>query len=117
MNQEELNQFTGTEKWYRTLLYGDYLFTDGVKYVAEEGGAYWLIDKIFSCAAHVKELEREDFQTWKLIRHRDGDGASLICEDGNYNRLYSEDIEFTDFPMKSIELYFINRVLLLPSEY
>ena len=40
LRESDLREFTGTENWYRTLLFGDYLYTDGVKYVAEEGGAY-----------------------------------------------------------------------------
>ena len=117
MKFEDLNQFTGTENWYRTLLFGDYLYTDGVKYVAEEGGAYWLIDKIFACTAHIEKLKSEEFLVWELIRNNKSEGAKVICTDGNCNELYSEEIEFTDFPLRSIKFYFTNNVLLLPSEY
>jgi hypothetical protein len=117
LREEDLHQFTGTETWYRTLFFRDYLYTDGVRHVAEEGGAYWLIDKIFASAAHIGKLKNEEFQVWKLIRNKEGEGAKIICEDGNYNELYREEIDYTDFPLKSIELYLINKVLLLPSEY
>ena len=41
-----LAQFTGSEHWYRHGLVRDILFTDGAKYVADQGGAYWLLDEI-----------------------------------------------------------------------
>ena len=44
LTKNELRQFTGTEHWYRDI--SGYLYTDGVLYVAQEGGAFWLIDKI-----------------------------------------------------------------------
>ena len=46
LNPAALRQFTGTEKWYRHPFVRTVLYTDGVKYVAEQGGAYWLIDDI-----------------------------------------------------------------------
>ena len=38
--------FTRTENWYRHGLVRDVLFTDGAKYVADQAGAYWLLDEI-----------------------------------------------------------------------
>ena len=43
--------------------------------------------------------------------------ATLTCEDGNGNAVFSKPIEFTDFPAEGVELYFINNTILLPSEY
>ena len=43
--------------------------------------------------------------------------AILVCEDGNYHELYREKIEWTDFPLNNIELWFENSVLILPSEH
>ena len=42
----DLRQFTGTEQWYRHGTVRDVLFTDGAKYVADQAGAYWLLDEI-----------------------------------------------------------------------
>jgi len=117
MTLENLNQFTGTEQWYRHPLCRRYTYTDGVKYVAEEGSAYWLIDDILIHTSCTKKLKDQDFLVWKLIRNEEGNGAKLICEDGDYNRLFCTESEFTDFPLKSIEFYLINNILLLPSEY
>ncbi len=46
MEQAELAQFTGTEQYYKHL--GGLVYTDGVKYLAEKAGSYWLLDIIAS---------------------------------------------------------------------
>lgn len=46
LNRADLRQFTGSENFYRHALVRSILYTDGVQYVAETGGAYWLIDAI-----------------------------------------------------------------------
>lgn len=117
LREEDLIQFTGSEHWYRHSLFRNFLYTDGVQYLAEIGGAYWLIDKIFSCHACVAKLEGEEFCVWDLNLKKDGQGARLVCTDGNDTQLYAENILFTDFPLKTIRLFFQNNTLLLPSEY
>ena len=117
LREEDLKQFTGSETWYRHSLFRKFLYTDGVQYVAEVGEAYWLIDKIFSCHACVAKLEGEEFCVWDLTLNKDGQGATLICTDGNENKLYAEKILFTDFPLKTLRLFLQNNTLLLPSEY
>ena len=44
LQQADLRQFTGTETWFRHPLARKVLYTEGVQYVAEQGGAYWLLD-------------------------------------------------------------------------
>ncbi len=46
LNQADLRQFTGSEHWYRHPLARKVVYTDGAQYVAEHGGAYWLLDAI-----------------------------------------------------------------------
>jgi len=115
--EQDLRQFAGTEAWYRHPLFGKFLYTEGVQYVAEKGEAYWLLDKIFACTAHIEKLSREEFLVWELIRNNESKGAKVICTDGNCNELYREEIDFTDFPLRSIKFYFTDNALLLPSEY
>ena len=43
--------------------------------------------------------------------------ASLVCDDGNDNIVYTQHVAFTDFPLDEIKLYFTDNVILLPSEY
>lgn len=111
---QELKQFTGTEQWYRNPLFPKYLYTDGVKYLAGQAGAYWLIDYIFSNQS-LRVIQEQDFQVWKLIVD---DGRAIIkVEDGNENLIKEFKISYTDFPLKEFSLWFMDSVLLLPSEY
>jgi hypothetical protein len=110
----ELKQFTGGDTLYKhTLSRGTY--TEGVRHVAYELEAYWLLDYIFSVQFTAEVLEQE-FQVWKL-KKGDENGATLTLEDGNGNQVKSFEITFTDFPLDEITFWFVNNVLLLPSEY
>jgi hypothetical protein len=115
-NASDLKQFSGSEHWYRHALNRNVLYTDGAQYVAETGGAYWLLDEIALAQAHIKAVAREEFQLWKLSVKPDRT-ATLICEDGNCHAIYSKKIEYTDFPLDSITLYCVNNTIHLPSEY
>ena len=110
-----LGQFTGTEHWCRHPLYRAFCYTDGVKYLAETAGAYWLIDDILACQLDAR-VKNEPFQFWTLTVH-DNHGAVLTCTDGNDKLVYRQDYGFTDFPLQAQKLYLTNNVLLLPSEY
>ncbi len=113
----DLRQFTGSENWYRHSLVRSVLYTDGAKYLADHGGAYWLLDQIALAQRHDTRLAAEEFQLWKLIVDQEDDSAELTCDDGNGRILYREDIAFTDFPLPEVTLYFCNNTILLPSEY
>ena len=110
ITKADLNQFTGTEQYYRHWLKG-IVYTDGVKYVAESAGAYWLIDLI----ASYQPLEVE-FQVWEL--RKEGEAWCVECTDGNENFVLKQDIPYTDFPedFMPFEMWFQNGVIFLPSE-
>ena len=74
------------------------LFTDGAKYVADEAGAYWLLDEIALAQRYQTSVAGEAFQLWKLQVDR-RPTAMLTCEDGNGRAVYSKAIEYTDFPL------------------
>ena len=115
--RDELGQFSGgTENYYRHGLNRNVLFTDGAKYVADEGGAYWLLDIIATSQLHDKRLHRQPFQVWALALQPDN-SATLTVEDGNDNRLLTQRIALTDFPGVGITLWFSNNVIYLPVEH
>jgi hypothetical protein len=114
--RSDLHQFTGSEYWYRHELVRDLLYTDGVKYVAETGGAYWLVDEIALAQQFDKLIAAEEFQLWKLKVNADH-SATLVCEDGDCRAVFTKVIEFTDFPLAEISFYLVNSTILLPSEY
>jgi hypothetical protein len=80
------------------------VYTDGVKFVAETAGAYWLIDAILSHQRNRKAVHAADgFQVWRLKHHNTDSGADLTMDDGNGNVLILQRIEYTDFP-KGVEV-------------
>jgi hypothetical protein len=116
LTEADLNQFTGSEHWYRHALNPKVLFTDGAKYVADEGGAYWLLDIIALAQRYDKRVAATPFQVWKLSVRRDCT-ATLVCEDGDYNRVTVQELEYTDFPAAEVTLWFADTVIYLPSEH
>ena len=118
LSAANLAQFTGTETWCKHSLAPNILYTDGAKYVAEKGGAYWLLDIIATNNAYGgPEFKREEFQMWKLRVDLEKNSGVLTCEDGNKKIIHSQEIEYTDFPLPEITLYSQNNTIHLPSEY
>ena len=120
LNVSDLYQFSGTENWYKTIIPG-VTYTDGVRYVAQNGRAYWLIDQI-ACAQLRPKIQREHFQHWTLKKDLKGSGALLRMTDGGKDGstervIFTKQIAFTDFPLDEISLYCCDGVILLPSEY
>ncbi len=117
LSTADLQQFTGSESIYRHSLIRRVLYTDGIPYVAENAGAYWLIDEIALAQQFNKKVAAEEFQVWTL-KVNDADRTTVLtCDDGNDNVVLSKDIDFTDFPLPEIQLYFTNNTICLPSEY
>jgi hypothetical protein len=116
LTEAALAQFTGTEHWYRHGLNRDVLYTDGAKFVAETAGAYWLLDEIALAVRYAKRVRGEEFQVWKLAV-QDDSTATLTCEDGNDNVVFTKELEFTDFPAPGITLWCENNTIYLPSEH
>lgn len=122
--EAELAGFIGTEG-YTNLRYPwlrqRFLLTDGVKYLADQAKAYWLMDAIASHQTS-KAVAAEEFQFWKLEVNEQR-AAVLICTDGNNKELARQDIPCTDFPLTSITLYAAldeclgGLVVMLTSEY
>jgi hypothetical protein len=107
--------FTGSEIWFRHGIVRAVTFTEGVHYVAETAGAYWLVDEIAIGAKGERRLAGQEFQVWKLAVANDR--GVLTAEDGNGRKLFEKAIAFTDFPEPGIVLWFTDNVILLPSEY
>lgn len=108
----ELERFTGTENVYKNPLH-PVLYTDGIRYMAQKAGAYWLIDLI---GFEISKLQRiEPFIAIHLII--ENRSAVIKATDGNQETLYFKSIRHTDFP-EGVYLFFLtDNVLMLPTEY
>ncbi len=101
--------------------FGRFLYTSGVRFVAERAGAYWLIDVVASYQGD-KRARAEEFQVWKLTVKPD-QSATVSMTDGNSDKaIIEQEIEYTDYPESDAELYCVlapgqSATLMLPCEY
>jgi hypothetical protein len=116
LTKDDLRQFYGSEHWLRHSINPNVSFTDGAKYVADQAGAYWLLDEIALIQPYNKRVAAEAFQFWKLVVRPD-QTATLTCDDRNGNIVCTKEIAYTEFPLDEITLYFANNVIHLPSEH
>jgi len=118
----ELSCFCGTEEYHRwNSIFRRHVLTDGVKYLADQTGAYWLMDLIASYQCESR-MRRNTFQCWTLKVDLKTQKAVVACDNGNGKILAEQKIEYTDFPLEEIKLYMIDdggqyAVILLPNEY
>jgi hypothetical protein len=116
LTERDLRQFTGTETWFCHPLNRNVLYTEGAQFIAEHGGAYWLLDAIALAQLSEKRVKAEPFQVW-VLKVREDRTAMLSCGDGNDNTVYTQELQFTDFPLAEIKLWFADSVIYLPSEH
>jgi hypothetical protein len=130
ISQTELAHFHGTMQYHKSNMFTGtrLLHTDGVQYVAENGGAYWLLDLI---ASHYNSVARwvvncGGFATITLRKNKTGSGARVRVGDGNGMEKTLQMIPFTDFPFDDLgtnefKMFIQNDgsrlILMLPSEY
>ena len=114
LDLKELEQYHGTENYYRGFLGVNY--TDGVEYITINGYSWFVTDSI---AVLRTKLKNEEFLSISLKVN--ADKAVMIITDGNGKILYKQDYNYTDISkytnLIEIKLYLIDGVLLLPSEY
>ncbi len=109
----ELEQFTGTTKYYRST-FGQLRLTEGIQYLRERANCYWLIDVVES---YQPEFHKIPFQLWSINVRPDRSALVEMREDTGLAALVSQKIPFTDFKLKMLEWYCANGVVMLKSEY
>jgi hypothetical protein len=70
-------------------------------------------------ASYAREplVKQEPFQLWRLTRTT-GNAAVLEMTDGDSDKaIVRQEIEYTDFPLQAIEMYCVDGVLMLVTEY
>ena len=114
--KKQLQQFHGTGNYHKHSLANgiSILLTDGASFIREKGNCFWLFDFIVAYQTH-KQIREQIFQVWKL--QKENSSWKISCEDGNKNIIYSRKIEFSDFPLDEISIWFVDGVAMLPSEY
>lgn len=101
LTPQNLANFYGTEGYTKFM---SLVLTDGAKFVAE-CDCHWLLIAIWSHQSKALQEKADGLQVWKLRPLKDDPEfkAVLVCEDGNYNKLVEQKIEFTNFPFDRFE--------------
>lgn len=116
-----LSQFIGTQHYYRySPLFRHTLLTDGVKFLADEAGCYWLIDMIGSHLSSVPATE--SFVVARYAGTPNGSGLFSLTDDIPARKTYAtQGVTHSDFMLDEIVLYVQRReagwVVMLRSEY
>jgi Family of unknown function (DUF6876) len=109
-----LTKFTGTVNYHRHWT-GTFHYTDGVAFLAENAGAYWLLDHIAAMQKHARrDPALRDFQAWQLTVQ--GSRGVITCLRAASDEAFHDELPFTDFPLREVTLYLAESVLYLPSE-
>ena len=115
LTKADLAQFTGSENWYRHALARDILYTDGAKYMAQHGGAYWLLDEIALPQRFDKLMAAHKFQLWKLKDQTTPPRSFARTATATASTPRPSNSRISHSP--EIKLYFCNKTILLPSEW
>ncbi|WP_039904885.1 DUF6876 family protein [Acetobacter tropicalis] len=112
ITKQALAQFYGSEEIHR---YSVLNITDGVSFLCKNGCA-WIVDIVLSYQYDPK-IQKEEFQVWNLKVDLEKAEGKVTMDDGNGNILVTQEIPYTDFPLKELKLYYSNDILMLSSEY
>jgi len=128
LSRAGLRRFTGGGDCYRHELNPRVIYTEGVRYLAEHGSAYWLIDAIASYygspqmrRAIASDARLETLQFWTLSVGSDNTAELVARADSGEEPFILQPIPFTDFPLKRVDVWagFDGErwTLYLPSEH
>ena len=118
---EYLANCNGCDTYYKHWM-SRIVFSEGVKFVADKLGAYWLIDVVMSHQLNRKAIAAANgFQVWRLKLNKTGSGCVVTMDDGGQGDgakvLIRQRIPFTDFPRGvDLVLYVENGCLMLKEE-
>lgn len=119
-----LGQFTGSETIFFHSLNRRINYTEGVRFFAQNAGngAYWLLDILATQSEILQGVAEHGFcvvilkvvgTVGQLTVARDFSEDAGAFEDDTYTRA----IDFTDCPEGTWKFYFVDNVIMLPSEY
>jgi hypothetical protein len=111
----ELRQFTGVCDRFHPHWTNGFVYTEGVKHLAERARCYWLINTIALLQARaLRDAWLREFQLWEL--HVKAGRGTLICSRDSENEAFRLEFKLTNFPLHYVRLYVRSTVLLLPNE-
>jgi hypothetical protein len=128
LTHRDLSHFTGDLARFRHWCNRHVIYTPGVRYLAERGGAYWLLDAIasyFGTSRMARAVEADPrlagLQFWRLVVHADGTALLTARADSDDKPFITQEIPFTDFPLEYVDVWAafdgVHWTLYLPSEH
>lgn len=111
-----LSQFYGSEEWYFNRLFRNINYTQGVKYLSDNGAA-WLITDILSVLSSEKKVKAEEFVCIILEVDVEKHTGVMTITDGDEKKVYERKYEYTDFPLPLMKFFAVDKRLMLTSEY
>jgi hypothetical protein len=116
--QAGLSQFTQVDGWYRHSL-NQFVFTDGVKWLCDNGNCHWLLLDIafYQFRIKMQHQQLESFQIWQVRRVSDNSWVLECKTSKNSQPLIQKDLEAVNFALDELTLWLVNGTLLLPNEY
>jgi len=111
LTHDQLRHFTGDLIRYQHPTQPCVIYTPGVRYVAEQADAYWLIDAIASYfvgdpmkLAIQSDPRLASLQFWRI--DVTGHSAKLTATaDQDVEPFVTQHIEFTDFPLEQLDIW------------
>jgi hypothetical protein len=121
LDRETLAQFKSTENLHKfSTLTPNVLLTDGTKYLVENADCHWLMEIIGLFQNINADYNIDIFQLWE-VRVREDSTAVVECFDGPRNKIYRQYIDYTEFPLRRLDLYAVHVehriIIMLPGEY
>lgn len=122
ITKQALEQFIGTECYWSHPFFKGIVYTDGVKYLFDNGAA-WLGDVVMSHMKHTPRLLTKSrgmlFITLSVNADR---SANVVAQpDIDEPALFEQEIPYTDYPLQKQQIWASysgdNWVLYLPSEH
>src|ERR1700682_99049 len=107
MDQEtlraKLRQFTGSTEFYRHFT-NSLIYTEGVRFLAEEARLYWLIDLIASWQPRaLRDRALQEFQLWEL-RITETEAAAVCLRDSD-DEAFRQKLAYADSALDYVRLY------------
>ena len=109
---KELGYYTGSEHHYKMPLF-NYLYTDGIKYIQDNGYAWFITDAMVIVRSKFKDKE---FICIKLTVDKEAKTAKMEITDGNEEVLYVQSYTYTNAKV-DLTLYYTDDVLMYCREY
>ena len=128
LTHEQLGQFHGDVVRYRHSINPTVVYTPGVKFLADQAGAYWLIDVIASylTPTFIEKASSTDerichLHFWRLDVAPDRSALVTARADTGCPPFVNQRVPFTDFPLDCVSVWagFDGRLwtVYLPSEH